>query len=102
MLSVTICRTCAPERARRFASLSVAQSPTRAAAAAPRSTAVASTASSSAVLPLPGLDTQLLTLTPRPRTAAQTLGQEVVLLQDALAQVDDAGGHGVGHQSRRT
>ena len=62
--SVTIWRTGAPERARRTASLSVAQSPTSAAARRPRSPARTSSSSSSAVLPVPGLDTQLETATP--------------------------------------
>ena len=97
MLSVTICRTGAPLRASRWASLSVAQSPTSAATAMPRSTAVVSSDSSSAVLPGPGArdpvaDAHVGLGEPR----AQRLGQQVVLLEDALAQVDDAGGHGVG------
>ncbi|MEI2621726.1 MAG: hypothetical protein V9G09_13445 [Candidatus Nanopelagicales bacterium] len=88
MPSVMIWRTFAPDRDSRFASLSVAQSPTRAAAPSPRSIAVRQEdfqqgrlAASRARHPVAHVD-------PVDREPApQTVGQQVVLGQYAFTQL---------------
>lgn len=62
--SVLICFTGTPASARRLASLSVARSPARAAAAVPCSRSVRRVRCNNAVLPEPGLYTKLTARTP--------------------------------------